>query len=330
MTDPVAIVWWGMLLVGFAGSATFSGIETGVYTLNRVRLHLLAARGVPAALRLRPMIDRPTSLLSTLLIGNNTANYLGTFALAVLLERAGVGVWQAVLLNVVIVTPALLIFGETLPKDLFAAHSDALLYRLAGFIRVSKSVLTWVGLVPVVSGFGSLIDRRLGGAGDAAVVHPRRQVQALVREGAGHGVLSPEQSDLLERVFTAEGRQLRDEMVPWDRVETVRVDAALPELRAVAGGTARSRLPVVDAQGRVCGVVDVFTVLTTEAPDATTAEQLAGPAPTLEAGLSVYQAIAEFQKHRLGLAVVRDGEEPLGVVTMKDLVETLTGELARW
>ncbi len=85
----------------------------------------------PSALILRRMLDNPTTLLTTLLIGNNIANYLGTASLAVILAGYGIGDWRAMLINTVVVTPTLFVFGETLPKDLFSAHADWLMYRLA-------------------------------------------------------------------------------------------------------------------------------------------------------------------------------------------------------
>ena len=41
-------------------------------------------------------------------------------------------------------------------------------------------------------------------------------------------------------------------------------------------------------------------------------------------------ALAKLQQSRAAIAIVGDGETPLGVVTIKDLVEPITGELVRW
>ena len=337
MTAADLALWGPLMLAGFAGSAYFSGVETGVYTINRVRLHLLDARGVVPAVRLRKLVDEPARLLAVLLIGNNAMNYLGTFGLAVLLEAAGVRGWQAVVLNVACVTPLLFVLGETLPKDLFAAHGDRLLYPLSGSIRFFERVFTWTGGVPLVNGFGALALRLVGGSeqrespgGQAAVRHPRRQVQALVREGLGQGVLTGEQSDLLERVFRAEGRTVGGEATPWADVVTAGPGDTVAVLRERAGRTSRSHLPIVNAAGRVTGWVDLFEVLRSDPDAGVQLAELRRSVPFLVPETTVYAAIERFQKGRWTLAVVGSPDRPLGVVTMKDLVEPVTGELLRW
>ena len=346
MTLADLVLWGPLMLAGFAGSAYFSGVETGVYTLNRVRLHLLDARGVAAAVRLRRLVDQPARLLAVLLIGNNAMNYLGTFGLAVLLEAGGVRGWRGVVLNVACVTPLLFVLGETLPKDLFAAHGDRLLYPLSGSIRFFERLFTWTGGVPLVNGFGLLAMRLVGGGdpeapgsasgrasgggGQAAVRHPRRQVQALVREGLGQGVLTGEQSDLLERVFRAEGRTVGQEATPWESVVTAGPGDTVAVLRERAGRTSRSHLPIVDAAGRVTGWVDLFEVLRSDPDAGVQLAELRRAVPFLPPETPVYAAIERFQKGRWTLAVVGTADRPLGVVTMKDLVEPVTGELLRW
>ena len=331
MTAADLCLWGPLMLLGFAGSAYFSGVETGVYTLNRVRLHLLDARGLPAAVRLRKRRwTSPLGLLATLLIGNNATNYLGTFSLAVLLEAAGVIGWKAVVLNVGLVTPLLFVLGETLPKDLFAAHGDRLLYPLSGSIRFFERLFTWTGGVPLVNAFGRVALRLVGGESEAGVRHPRRQVQSLVREGLGQGVLTGEQSDLLERVFRAEGSTVRGEATPWADVVTAGPGDTVAVLRERAGSTSRSHLPIVNEAGRVTGWVDLFEVLRSDPAAGVKLAELRRSIPFLSPDVTVYAAIERFQERRWTIAVVGTAEQPLGVVTMKDLVEPVTGELLRW
>ena len=161
MTVADLSTWIPLMLLGFLGSAYFSGVETGVHAQPRAAAPARCAEGAgggPPA----PAGGRPARLLAVLLVGDNAANYLGTFALAVLLEAAGISGWWAILLNVGLVTPMLFVFGETLPKDLFAAHGDRLLYRLSGSIRVFERLFSLTGGVPLVNVFGRLALRLVG------------------------------------------------------------------------------------------------------------------------------------------------------------------------
>ncbi|MEY3023977.1 MAG: hypothetical protein RJA16_803, partial [Planctomycetota bacterium] len=88
-----------MAIAGLSASAVFSGLEIGLYTLNRVKLTVAAETGRRDAIALRRELERPEGILATLLVGNNIVNYLGTLSIAMLLDRAGLGPFEAVVVN---------------------------------------------------------------------------------------------------------------------------------------------------------------------------------------------------------------------------------------
>lgn len=330
MTTGEIFFWLAVMLAGFVGSAVYSGMETGAYTLNPVRLHILADRGQRGAVALRKLVDRPATLLSTLLIGNNVSNYLGTAGLAVLLEAMAFSDWQSIILNTLIVTPLLFVFGETLPKDMMASHSDRLMPPLTPLLTGSRWLFTLTGLVPAVGLFSSTVLRLMGEPGGDAAFPPRKRVEMLVREGVGHGILSDEQSAIVDRVLRLGGRTVRQEMVAWADVLAVRESDPPSRLWELADRSSRSRFPVTDAAGKVAGMIDVFDALLHEPSDCPPIRELMTPAHTIKADLPLREALQRFQKNRLAIAVVVEGKKPVGLVTVKDLVEPITGSLNSW
>ena len=333
MSTGELTVWLSLMLLGFAGSALYSGLETGVYSLNRVRLQVAAHQHRRGAASLRRLIDRPSLVLSTLLMGNNIANYLGSASLTIILTATQLSETQTIILNTLIVTPILFVFGETLPKDLFSAHADRLMYRLAPALVASRWLFTLTGLVPLVNLFSGGLVRLVGGSQGEEITHPRRQVTALMKEGVGHGVLSDEQSVISERVLSLTDRRVRQEMVPWDAVLTVRVDDGPQRLWELASKTPRSRFPVLDRSGKVVGVVNLLDALLLEKHACPPVRELMSPPATLPAGMPLREAMKTMQRERVELAVVMEGGErgrPVGVVTIKDLVEPITGEIEHW
>jgi len=330
-------LWAAAMLVGFIGSALYSGIETGFYSLNRVRLHVLAQQGRPAAKKLDHLVHKPTLVITTLLIGNNVANYMGTSGLTVLLEAGDLNEWQLILLNTVIITPILFVFGETLPKDLFAGHADRWLYRLVRVITWSRVIFTITGLVPVVNLGTRLLMRLLGETHEITRLHPRRQVHAMVREGVGYGVLSDEQSAIVQRVLSLGQRTVVDEMVPWDAVTTVDLDDGTDRLFQLGEQTSTTRFPVIETveQGgrhtqRVVGVVDVMDALVMGREAQPTAKGLKQALLWLDPATPLRPALQQLQREQNPIAGVGTPERPLGIVTIKDLVEPITGELVSW
>jgi magnesium and cobalt exporter, CNNM family len=331
MSDATLILWAVLALAGFAGSALYSGLETGAYSLNRIRLHVLRHRGDRAAITLHHMLSHPTALLTTLLIGNNITNYLGTAAMGVILASRGLGDWEALLLNVLIVTPVLFVVGETLPKDLFAAHSDRLMYRLVPVLNFSRRLFTFTGLVPLISLFSGVLMKSIGPDPRVTAFHPRRQVGVLVREGVGYGLLSQEQSAIVDRVLDLADRVVRDEMTAWAGVERLREHDDPAAVRRLAQRMNHSHVPVLGRGGEVVGLLRINDALTHGEDGCPPISQLMKPAQTVPHDLPVRDALGLLQRHTAGLAVVTGASgQPVGVVTVKDLIEPITGELAQW
>jgi putative hemolysin len=327
MSQWEIIFWFVVMALGLAGSAVYSGLETGAYSLNRVRLEVLSHQKDKAACLLERLVTKPTSLLSTLLIGNNLTNYMGTAGLTVLLERHWqMEDWQIIVTNMLIVAPLLFIFGETLPKDLFSAYSDKLMYRLVGFLSASRFLFTVTGLVPLIGIFHSVMSR-LFGFEPQSVLHPRRQVELLVKEGVGRGLLSDEQSAIIERVLSLAGRTVADEMIPWSKVQKVHPDDSPKLLWDYARQSDRSRFPVVDETGQAVGMVSLYKALRYEESSCPAISELVEPVTTIDAMTPLRDGLSNLQAQGAALAVVVRNSIPVGVVTAKDLVEPVTGEL---
>ncbi|MGB0766761.1 MAG: CNNM domain-containing protein [Phycisphaeraceae bacterium] len=330
MPDADMLFWGVLMLLGFLGSALFSGMETGAYRLNRVRLYVQAAQGRSAAKSLERIVAKPASLIGTLLIGNNLCNYLGTAGLGVILASMQMPVWQAVLVNTVLVTLVLFIFGETLPKDLFAAYCDILMYPLAKLLVILKALFTWTGVLPIVVAISALAIR-LVGKGEGGALTPRKRVAQMVREGAGAGLISSEQTEIAQRALALSNRRVLAECTPWTRVVTILSDLDREAVRRVARQTPRSRLPVVDGRGRIVGVVDMIEALLVDPKEPQPVKAAMNPAVYIDGDATVRQALTRLQRDHIGLAVVkRQDGKPAGIVTVKDLVEPLTGEIANW
>ncbi len=331
MSDATLVAWVLVMLVGFGGSALCSGLETGTYAVNRVRLQIAVHRGRRGARTLRDELDHPPRLLTTLLIGNNLANYLGSAGVTVLIGLAAFDQWwQDVLVNVLIVTPVLFVFGETLPKDLFLAHADRLMPRFAGLLRGMRRVFTVVPLVPAIAGLTAVLRRFIGAPPEAGATHPRRRVGSLVSEGVGYGLITDEQTRIVQRVLDLGRLRVSDQMVPWARVVSLPRDARVRDVQRAARGTPFTRLPLVNTKGQCTEVVDVLSALR-HADGSAPASMLAKPALALEPDLPIRAALSRMRQHGARVGVVRRTRgRPMGMVTLKDLVEPVTGEIASW
>ena len=92
MTGVEVILVTAIAFLGFAFSALFSGLETGLYTLNRIRLDVRADQGDPSAIALRNHLRRPVRTLVVLLLGTNAASYVGAYGVANLVASTQIAI----------------------------------------------------------------------------------------------------------------------------------------------------------------------------------------------------------------------------------------------
>lgn len=322
----------GITLIGLFLSALYSGLETGLYTINQIRLDVRARSTLASAIRLRKLIDHPTRMLAVLLVCNNIANYLASYGAARLLEETtpeetALGPWLAILVNAVVMIPLLFIFGEVLPKDLFRTHTDTWTYKCSPVLALTDKILWWTGVVPLVASIGR-VARTVLGTESSIEPSPRRRFGLLFKEGLEGGVLSDEQITLADRVLSMQSLTVQSEMVPWTRVSCIGKNIPAHRRLLALNDTSHTRFPVVNTKGAVEGILPVLSVLLE--PDAPTERLLIEPLH-ITPNTKVQDALNQLRKSGKHMAIVStDGKKPIGIVTLKDLVEPIVGELAAW
>ncbi|MCA9272009.1 MAG: DUF21 domain-containing protein [Phycisphaerales bacterium] len=329
MSALEVILWSVVAVLGIGASALWSGLETATYVVGRAGLEARAS-GLTTdrnARTLKLELDKPERVLAGLLILNNTSNYIGVLALARLLELTGLPTWQISVINAAVLTPTLFVFAETLPKEYARITAEHSAYRLAPLLRGIRLLLTALLVLPIVVGAARLMRRLTSGSPDQTPLDPRERMVWLVREAVGQGIVSQTQAELVRRAVALRDTPLRSEMTPWSRVTRLRLDSDAGMARQIASGSPYSRLPVVDRKGSVVGVVSVIDLFL---DDAATPEQVMAEALTIDAAVPVRQALRTLRARGQHIAVVTHHARPIGVVTMKDLVEPVTGELLAW
>jgi len=318
-------------LLGVAVSALLAGLETGIYVMNKVRLELRASAGERGARRLRGAMARPQELLTSLLIGTNASHYLVTVSAVALFTLTAPE--NAEFYAVAVAAPILFVFGEMVPKNLFRIAAETWPYRLSWLVVGVMKACRWMGFSPTVAALSRMMlatfrpDRH-----DASgPLDSRQRVQRFLAEGHAHGVLTPFQSHMASRVVLLRSTVIREVMVPLHRVVSVPADCSRERFMQNIKGHHYSRLAVWrDRPRNIVGTVDIYDVLYDDDPTAAPAKHLAETIRLAET-LNVAEALIALQRTRqpLGL-VVNVADKPIGIVTIKDLVEEIVGELEAW
>jgi putative hemolysin len=243
-----------LLLILLALSAFFSGSETALISLSRVRLTHLVSIGKPGANRVSRLIQNPARLLATVLLGNNLVNTAAAALGTALALKFITNDTLAVLASTIGVTLVLLVFGETLPKNVAYHRSEMLAFALSRPLVL----VGWI-LAPGVRSLlalTSLTNKALGITGMPQHVG-EEEIRTLIAAGAQSGTMEASEAELLDKVFHFGDRQVREVMTPRPDVIWVEQGATLEEFLAHYSEHAYTRFPVY--QGSMDNIVGVLS-----------------------------------------------------------------------
>ena len=325
------IVW----LIAVAG--LLEGAETGIYRISRLRLRLAVERGQWSALLLADAMRDSPGLLLSLLLGVNLVDYLATSLVTGLFLDLGGTERRAELYTMVVAGPLLFVFANLIPKNVFLQGANRLTLFVAPLLYVSQKGFTWCGAVPLLKWVTHVFGRLVGAPAfsRAGIATGRgQQTGAILRDTREEGLLSEVQTAMLDRLATILSIRLSMVMVPLERVQSVNLDSDRAALLSQLAQRASTRLPVWrNTPTEIVGFIDVYDVLGT-GEEFTSLEKFLVPIRSLDADTPVTDVINIMRREQLKIVLVtrRHGrrEVPLGIVTMKDLVEELLGELAEW
>ncbi len=331
MSKSETILWVALVLLGIGGSALCSGLEVGLYTANRVLVRVRAAKRNGGRVRLlQKQLEEPVSVLTALLIWNNIFNYVGTLALTTLVATMGLSDTKMILVQVAVLTPLLLVFAESAPKEVFRANADILMPRFALLLVVLRRIVTYIPIVPVLGWIADGASRLIGVGKLGSLGDTRERVAELLKFGSG--AMSEAQATLIDRALQFEHARVRNEMIPIGRVRTLRTGWTIARARSAVRGHPFSRYPVIGREGLVVGVVHAIDLYVHESvrDEHQEIDALVREPALVDAGDSVERALRVLSRSGAHMGIVRQGGRDLGIVTRKDLVEPLVGELEEW
>ena len=318
----------GVALIFFLmGSAFFSASETALTSLSKIRLRQMVEEGVPKADVIQRLLDDPSRLLGTILIGNNIVN-IGASALATsvsmkLFGSAGIGIATGGM------TLLVLIFGEITPKTLATEHSEKVSLKVVGVIAFLS--LIFKPLLTVVLKLTSGLIKLVGGEGNTERPFiTEEELKIMVNVGHEEGVLEGGEKKMIYNVFDFGDTQVRDVMTQRTDMAVIDVNASYDEIVHKFKTEQFSRLPVYhESIDDIIGILYLKDLFFYKGDPAVFDIQtfLRKPYFTFEFKRTA-KLFKELQTERLPIAIVLDEYGgTAGMVTVEDLVEEIVGDI---
>lgn len=310
-----------LMLSGF-----FSGSETALLSLDKLRVRFLQQQGRRGADKLAKLLADPDRLLSGILVGNNLINIAATvIATGLFVSYFGE---QGELLTVLVLTPILLVFSEVCPKTYAAQYPEKMSFFVLNPIRFVVWLLTPV--IFIVSSLSRLLTSFFRAKEAAALSVSEDEIRAIIEVGEESGVVAAEQRRMLHGIFDLSKTRVRDVMIPRTEVTGLDVASNFQGVMDVVQHARHSRFPVYhDSLDSIVGVVHSKDVLGfIGRTEQFSLIDICRKPYFVPESKRIAVLLQNFRQKREHLAIVVDEYGGIeGIVTLEDVVEEIVGEI---
>ncbi len=315
----------------------FSAAEMALVSLREGQIKQLRTRGKRGR-RVAELAADPQRFLSAVQIGVTLFGFLSSaFGGATIAQRlspvlAGWGLPSALASTLALVVVTILIsylsivLGELSAKRLAMQRSEAFAMALGPAVDgIARAATPVIWLLEVST---NAVVRLLGGRPEAnRETVTDEEIRSMVSDSA---TLGEEERRIVDDVFEAGDRTLREVMIPRTEVDFLPGDTAVYQAVRDLSGAPHSRYPVIGRSADdVLGFVHVRDLFDPHwAQRATPVEELVRPIVSFPQTVNVLWALAEMRRRACHMAIVRDEYGgTAGIVTLEDLVEELIGDI---
>lgn len=326
-------MYLSVLALLVVGSAFFSGSETALTTVSKVRLHQLAQQGNRRAKLAQKAREKKDQLLGTILVGNTFINVAaGSIATSLLTEVYHGDNERGAIIATVSITLVLLIFSEVLPKTIAIRHADAFSMRVAPAMLLVTRLLapiTW-GIIAIVRGLLFL----LGASRQGVALSHVEELRGAIELHLGPEAEVAQERAMLRSVLELNDILVSDAMTHRRQVETINAEMSPDLIMEEVLASHHTRLPLwrgdpenivgvihsrslfreLQKLGGQVGMVKVDALMSAPwfIPESTT----------------LLEQLQAFRARREHFALVVDEYgEFLGIITLEDILEEIVGDI---
>lgn len=304
-------------------SAYFSATETAFSSVNKTRLKNLVEKGdkkAELALKLSESYDK---LISTILIGNNIVNIalasVGTVLFMDIYGSIGATI------STVVVTVAVLIFGEITPKSVAKDCPEKFSMFSSPIIRLLIWILTPINFI--FSQWKKLIAKLFKLEGSSKM--SQEELVLLVEEVEQEGTLDTDEGELIRNAIEFTEQEAEDILIHRVDIEAVSVDEDKTEIAKLFTKTKFSRLVVYeDTIDNIVGIIHLKDFFTVDGITRNSVRDIMTKPLFIQKSEKLNDLLNILQTNKSHIAVVIDEYGgTLGIVTMEDILEEIVGEI---
>ena len=312
------------LLILLIISGVISGTEVAFFSLTRADLD---KENEEEATLVAELLEKPKKLLATILISNNFVNilfilifaYVGDFLFSNITSVA-----LKFLIEIVLVTFLILLFGEVLPK-IYANRSP---YRFASFMARPMSFLT--GFLSFLSypllSLTGIVERKLSKKQSDFNVEVLSQALELTSSGA----TTKEEKRILQGIINFGNTETSQIMCPRMDIFALSSDEGFAEITEKIVKKGHSRIPVYEESiDKILGILYTKDLIPHLKKKNFQWKKIVREAYFVPENKKLDDLLKEFQEMKNHLAIVVDEYGGTsGLITLEDIIEEIVGEIS--
>lgn len=313
-----------IIILCIIGSAYFSATETAFNTFNRIRMKNLAEKDDKGANLVLKLTDNYDTLISTILIGNNIVNILGSSLATVYFAKIITGD-LSVTVSTVVMTLLVLTFGEIIPKTLAKQFPDRFSLFSAPIINLLIYILYPISIV--FRGMQMLLSKIFKQEEDKGMTE--EELISIIEEAEEGGGIDEEESTLIKSAIEFNELEVSEIITPRIDITAVPSNVTKEELARVFSESGYSRIPVYDNDlDNIVGIIYYKDFFTLSFKTGTPISEIIKPVMYVTRTQKISDLLKELQEKQLHMAVVSDEYgSTAGIITLEDIIEEIVGEI---
>lgn len=315
------------LLLLIVGSAMVSGSETAFFSMTPGDLEKLRNGESKTGMLILKLREMPKKLLATILITNNFINVgiviLSTYIMAQMFNLDSNPV-LAFIIQVVIVTSLILIFGEIVPKILANKQPVKVATLMAPSLKVLIAFFKPLSTILVSS--TAIIDKKLVKKNHNITMSDLSEAIDI----AVHEEGDVEDKSILKGIVTFGEKEASEIMRSRVDVTAIDYNITFDEVVAVILESGFSRIPVYKENfDHVEGLLYIKDLLPYLNKKTTVKwQKFIRPAFFVPENKKINDLLQEFRNKKIHLAIVVDEYGGTsGIITLEDIIEEIVGEI---
>ena len=321
--DPWQIV---VIVILLFVTAWFSGCETAISSCNQFKFRVLANDGNKTAKYATKIIDKFDNNVISVLIGYNiSSTVLST--LATVMFVAFLPSELVNLVSTIVIAVLCYVFSDTLPKIVARAAPDTYL-KISVYPMIFFYYLFW----PLIQLF-ALISKGVKKLFKVKedISFTEEDFSNTVDSFEDEGYLEEEESDVIQNALEFDDITVKECFTPIEKMTCINNDGlSNDDLNKILLESKFSRIPVYSEEiNNIIGVLNVKQYFNEYMEDKhVSVPSILNEVYFITPNTMIDDLFEGFKKHRTHLAIVKQNDKVLGMITMDDVLEELVGELS--